>query len=153
MASTPTLALESAGKTNEQVSPELDKARFSSFHARSNSPPSGSRQDSPNHSPRFSPSRLSNSDRSQESSLSDLKLLGFLWDQKQQLKTQRKGKRKAAKSWYSRKRVKGLVALIGLVGLFFLVNWIMLLRLQDQAVNSKAANSSSVSVPLRKEVC
>ncbi|KAG2688421.1 hypothetical protein I3760_09G094200 [Carya illinoinensis] len=166
MASIPTTlsdtALESAGKTNEQephelgevgVSDraELNKARSGSFHARSNSPTSRSRQDSPSHSPRFSPSRLSNSDRSQASSFSDLKLLGFLWDRKLQLKAQQKGKRKAAKSWYSRERVKGLVALIGLVGLFFLVNWIMLLRLQDQAVDSKAENSSSVSVPQREE--
>ncbi|KAM4101749.1 hypothetical protein ACB094_05G168600 [Castanea mollissima] len=41
-------------------------------------------------------------------------------------------KRRAAKAWYSRKRVKGAVALIGLVALFFFVNWIMLLRLQDR---------------------
>lgn len=41
-------------------------------------------------------------------------------------------KRRATRAWYSRKRVKGAVALIGLVALFFFVNWIMLLRLQDQ---------------------
>ena len=41
-------------------------------------------------------------------------------------------KRKASKAWYSRKRVKGAVAVIGLVALFFFVNWIMILRLQDQ---------------------
>lgn len=41
-------------------------------------------------------------------------------------------KRRAAKAWHSRKRVKGAVALIGLVALFFFVNWIMLLRLQDR---------------------
>ncbi|XP_059438977.1 O-fucosyltransferase 2-like isoform X1 [Corylus avellana] len=163
MASTSTLsdtALESNGKPNEQEPPEsdeigvsdqtgLNKARASSFHARPSSPTSRSRQGSPCHSPRLRPSRLSN-DRSHASSFWDLKGLGlgFLWDQKQQLKV----KRKATKAWYSRKRVKGLVSLIGLVGLFFLVNWIMLLRLQDHGVDSKAVVSGiSGSVSIREK--
>lgn len=153
-------ALESRGKPKEQEAAEsdeigvadrteLNKGRSSSFHARSNSPTSRGTQDSPRHSP----SRLSNSDWSHYSSSSDLKVLGLPWDHKQQL---RKGKRKAAQAWYSRKQLKGLVGLIGLVGFFFLVNWIMLLRLQDQRVDSKtgvSGNLGSVSVRVRDRIC
>ncbi|KAB1201549.1 hypothetical protein CJ030_MR0G003144 [Morella rubra] len=146
-------ALESRGKPKEQEAAEsdeigvadrteLNKGRSSSFHAGSNSTTSRGTQDSPSHSP----SRLSNSDWSHYSSSSDLKVLGLPWDHKQQL---RKGKRQAAQAWYGRKQLKGLVGLIGLVGFFFLVNWIMLLRLQDQRVDSKtgvSGNLGSVSV-------
>lgn len=63
-------------------------------------------------------------------------------------------RRKVAKAWYSRKRVKWVVVLIGLVALFFFVNWIMLSRLQDHGVVSKARiskNSSSDSVSVSEK--
>ncbi|KAK8646303.1 hypothetical protein V6N13_120095 [Hibiscus sabdariffa] len=74
-------------------------------------------------------------------------LLRKLWgDRKKQAK---KVKRRGAKVWYQKKRVKGLIAVVALVGLFFLVDWFMLLRLQDHRVghhDGASRNSSSVSV-------
>uniref|UniRef100_A0A7N2L3P0 O-fucosyltransferase family protein n=1 Tax=Quercus lobata TaxID=97700 RepID=A0A7N2L3P0_QUELO len=108
--SDPTLDLQSNSKLNQHQSASLDyetgssdRSRSSSFHARPNSPATPSR---------------SRAAAAEEASF---------WDLKVKVK-----KRRAAKAWYSRKRVKGAVALIGLVALFFFVNWIMLLRLQDR---------------------
>ncbi|KAI3870327.1 hypothetical protein MKW92_040953 [Papaver armeniacum] len=61
-----------------------------------------------------------------------------------------KGKTSAAgRVWYRKKRVRGLVVIIGLIGFFFLMNWWMLSRLpDDSALNSNHGflnvNSSSV---------
>ncbi|GKU89887.1 hypothetical protein SLEP1_g3962 [Rubroshorea leprosula] len=100
-----------------------------------------SRQGSPVHSPRRGSSLFGNGEKGYD-------WLGFLWvGQKQQL---RKGKRKGGRVWHLRKRVKGLVVVIGLVGVFFLVNWFMLLRLQEDPVephhHGSPKNSSSISV-------
>ncbi|XVF87788.1 hypothetical protein PTKIN_Ptkin18bG0149100 [Pterospermum kingtungense] len=105
-----------------------------------------SRQGSPSHSPRLGPSRFMNGEKS-GSSFVGAQLLGKLWGggEKQSKKLRRKGGR----LWYQKKRVKGLVLVIALVGLFFLVDWFMLLRLQDHRVephNGPSKNSSSVSV-------
>ncbi|XP_028773867.1 uncharacterized protein LOC114730926 [Neltuma alba] len=134
-------------------------ARSSSFHSPSTSPTSRSHQSSPNHSPRLGPSRLSSFHRSHSSfSSSPFKwnAWGFLKNWKLQLNPpqQHKGKLKAGKSWYRTKRVKGLLLLIGLLGSFFLVNWIMLTRLQDEAVHpitelSRNSSADSVSVPVQ----
>ncbi|XVF26094.1 hypothetical protein REPUB_Repub13aG0270200 [Reevesia pubescens] len=105
-----------------------------------------SRQGSPSQSPRLGPSRFMNGEKS-GASFVGAELLGkFLGGQKKQSK---KVKRKGGKAWYQKKRVKGLVLVIALVGLFFLVNWFMLLRLQDHGIgpqNGSSRNSSSVSV-------
>ncbi|XP_054785595.1 O-fucosyltransferase 15-like isoform X2 [Prosopis cineraria] len=131
-------------------------ARSSSFHSPSTSPTSRSHQSSPTHSPRLGPSRLSSFHRS-HSSLSSSPFgwnaWGFLRNWKLQLNPpqQHKGKLKAGKSWYRTKRVKGLLLLLGLLGSFFLVNWIMLTRLQDEAAHSiteSSRNSSADSVPV-----
>ncbi|KAI3997078.1 hypothetical protein MKX01_032729 [Papaver californicum] len=60
-----------------------------------------------------------------------------------------KGKTSAGRVWYRKKRVRGLVVIIGLIGFFFLMNWWMLSRLpDDSALNSNHGflnvNSSSV---------
>ncbi|KAI4298746.1 hypothetical protein L6164_032265 [Bauhinia variegata] len=122
-------------------------ARSNSFHALPNSPTSRSRQSSPSHSPRLGPSRFSNSRRSHPRSSSfGLKTWSFLWKWEQEFKPQQqKTKMKLAKPWYRRKRVKGLLALIGLLGCFILVNWIMLVRLQHDGAPAKVAEISSDS--------
>ncbi|PON52147.1 O-fucosyltransferase [Parasponia andersonii] len=132
---------------------------WSSFiNSRLNSTPR-SRQSSPVHSPRLGPSRFSIADRSSDSQYDSsspwFKLSGFLWDQKKQ-KARQRAKRKVGRMWYGKKRIKGLVFLICLLGLFLLVNWVMLLRLQSHGVHPKAhssGNSSSVSIRrgLRKD--
>ncbi|XP_028763036.1 O-fucosyltransferase 15-like isoform X2 [Neltuma alba] len=108
-------------------------ARSSSFHSPSTSPTSRSHQSSPNHSPRLGPSRLSSFHRSHSSFSSS----PFKWN-----------------SWYRTKRVKGLLLLIGLLGSFFLVNWILLTRLQDEAVHpitelSRNSSADLVSVSVQ----
>lgn len=104
-----------------------------------------SRQGSPSHSPRLGPSRFLNGEKS-GASFVGAELLGKLWgDRKKQPKN---AKRRGGKIWYQKKRVKGLVVVIALVGLFFLVDWFMLLRLQDHRVGSddgSSRNASSVS--------
>ncbi|KAL5578757.1 hypothetical protein UlMin_011199 [Ulmus minor] len=112
-----------------------------------------SRQGSPVRSPRIGPSRFSNMGRSYDSQYeSSFFGLNVLLGRKKQRSYQR-GKRKVGRAWYGRKRIKGLVTLIGLLGLFLFVNWLMLLRLQDRGVDSEGSllgNSSSVSI--RKEL-
>ncbi|KAL0012266.1 hypothetical protein SO802_007374 [Lithocarpus litseifolius] len=103
--SDPTLDLQSNSKLNQHQNASLDYETGGSDWSRSSS--FHTRPNSP-----ATPSRS----RAAAASFWDLKVK----------------KRRAAKAWYSRKRVKGAVALIGLVALFFFVNWIMLLRLQDQ---------------------
>ncbi|KAF5728900.1 hypothetical protein HS088_TW21G01054 [Tripterygium wilfordii] len=80
------------------------------------------------------------------------KLLGFLWDRRAR---EKKVKRKGGILWYQRKRVKVLVAVIALVALFFLVDSLMLSRLQDPAVIDirveSVQNSSSGSVSVKGE--
>ncbi|KAG8494382.1 hypothetical protein CXB51_012127 [Gossypium anomalum] len=108
-----------------------------------------SRQGSPSHSPRLGPSRFLNGEKS-GASFVGAELLGKLWgDRKKQPKN---AKRKGGKVWYQKKRVKGLVVVSALVGLFFLVDWIMLLRLQDHRVGSddrSSRNASSVSAQVK----
>ncbi|KAH1065936.1 hypothetical protein J1N35_030923 [Gossypium stocksii] len=108
-----------------------------------------SRQGSPSHSPRLGPSRFLNGEKS-GASFFGAELLGKLWgDRKKQPKN---AKRKGGKVWYQKKRVKGLVVVTALVGLFFLVDWIMLLRLQDHRVGSddrSSRNASSVSAQVK----
>lgn len=59
----------------------------------------------------------------------------------------KKVKRKGEKAWYKRTRVKSLVSVIGLICFFFVVNWFMLVSLQDRGEKRDAfVNSSSVSV-------
>ncbi|PIA36784.1 hypothetical protein AQUCO_03200039v1 [Aquilegia coerulea] len=63
--------------------------------------------------------------------------------QQQFLSKQYRGKRRAVPNtatgrvvWYRRKRVRGVLAVFFLVGLFFFMNWWMLSRLQDVGVSS-----------------
>lgn len=83
-----------------------------------------------------------------------LKWLGLLGVNKKELrKVKRKG---GGRVWYQRKRVKGLLCVIGLIGLFFFVNWLMLSRLQDHGVvqqSESPVNSSSVSGSISIQVC
>ncbi|KAK9022991.1 hypothetical protein V6N11_003227 [Hibiscus sabdariffa] len=105
-----------------------------------------SHQGSPNPSPRLAPCRFLNGEKSGALFLG-AELLGKLWGDRK--KKSKKVKRRGAKVWYQKKRVKGLVAVVALVGLFFLVDWFMLLRLQDHRVGPPdgfSRNSSSVSV-------
>ncbi|GAU18420.1 hypothetical protein TSUD_203090 [Trifolium subterraneum] len=77
----------------------------------------------PNHSPRLGPSRLSSSRiRSSSSSL-----------------------------WYRRKRAKFVLALFALLGLFFVVNYVMLLRLQHQQDRPNPNPKSNLSVSLQEK--
>ncbi|KAF6159103.1 hypothetical protein GIB67_032720 [Kingdonia uniflora] len=120
----------------------------SSFHPRSHSTTPRSRQSSPR-SPTVlrgdigTPSRLSSSSLKQERSSGfkfKLRFLGFLLRGKQQqgssllLQTNR-GKRRGGRVWYKKKRLRGVGSVIGLVGLFFLMNWWMLSTLQDSNVD------------------
>ncbi|KAF2303686.1 hypothetical protein GH714_021220 [Hevea brasiliensis] len=109
-----------------------------------------SHQSSPSQSPRLSSSRLLNNDLYLDNRhgkpFSSSILFCFLRDQKQR-QVNRTVKRKGGRLWYQRKKVKGLVAVIGLVGLFFFVNWFMLLRLQDHRVADLQNYSSQNSPP------
>ncbi|XP_024923370.3 O-fucosyltransferase 15 isoform X2 [Ziziphus jujuba] len=113
-----------------------------------------SRQSSPGHSPRIGPSRFSSSDRFSDSQYeTSFSGLGSLWGRKQHLKAKQRANRK-----FGKKRLKGLVAVIVLLSLFLLFNWIMLSRLQDHGVDSRAksagnstSSSASVSISIRKE--
>lgn len=141
----------------------ITHVRSGSFHSRSGSTTPRNRQASPTHSPRLGPSRFGSfdqfsSDVHHASSFSGLKLFGFLSNQSlHKLRADKRVKKKVGTVWYQRKRVKGLLFFILLVGLFFLVNWIMLLRLQEQddriqehddnGVNSNPGFSGNVSSP------
>ncbi|KAK4803709.1 hypothetical protein SAY86_003526 [Trapa natans] len=48
--------------------------------------------------------------------------------------TFRRLKKRAGRAWYQRRRVKVIAAVIVVLGCFFLVDWLMLLRLQDQEI-------------------
>ncbi|KAL5773242.1 hypothetical protein ACOSQ2_013166 [Xanthoceras sorbifolium] len=76
------------------------------------------------------------------------KLMGFFWDTKSELKrAKRKGGGGGWKVWYQRRRLKRVVVVVGLIGLFFFVNWFMLVSLQDHGKKSESfANSSPVTV-------
>lgn len=75
----------------------------------------------------------------------------------------RRGKKRAGRAWYQRRRVKVAIAVIGLLGCFFLVDWLMLLRLEDQEIQhisfedigviGNSSLSSSVGVPSQIRVC
>lgn len=116
----------------------ISRVRSGSFHSRSGSITPRNRQASPSHSPRLGPSRFGSFDQPsgdvQHASLfSGLKLFGFSSNQSlHKLKFDKRVKKRTGIVWYQRKRVKGALFFILLVGLFFLVNWIMLLRLQEQ---------------------
>ncbi|KAJ4980579.1 hypothetical protein NE237_031416 [Protea cynaroides] len=143
----------------------------SAFHQRSHSttPRNKSRQGSPK-SPSafrefaFGPAHgLSNSHRSFYPSQSHLQSLGFnfnnqWWNRKfavfwpkqrqtLQYQIQQRLKRRAKRLWY-RKRTTVFLAIIGLLGFFFLMNWWMLSHLQDIGIGPTdgffIANSSSV---------
>ncbi|OVA19998.1 GDP-fucose protein O-fucosyltransferase [Macleaya cordata] len=146
-----------------------NSAWSSAFHARSHSTTPRSRQGSPRSSPVFRdfgfgsnhgspslPTRFSNSHRS-NSNLNNpwsvfKVVFGFFSNQKQQQQQQQqqqRGKRKTGRVWYRKKRIRGLVIVIALIGFFFLMNWWMLSRLQDDSGLSPKAgflnvNSSSV---------
>lgn len=129
---------------------EPNTSSLSSFiNARLGSNTPRSRQSSPGHSPRIGPSRFSSSDRFSDSHYEpSVSGLGSLWGRKQQ----RGKKRKIGRTWYGKKSVKGLVAVIVLLGFFLLFNWMMLSRLQDHGVNptgKSSGNSPSVSVSIR----
>lgn len=129
------------GPSSDQAEPST--AWPSSFHYRSGTP--RSRQSSPSHSPRHSsgPTRLSNSDRfsDEDSHYDTTSFWGGLNVQR------RSGKRKVGSAWYSKKRVKGLVGVIGLLVLYFVMNWVMLLRLQDHRLHTKSWFSGNSSSP------
>lgn len=120
-----------------------------------------SRPASPSHSPRLGPSRLSNAEKPfsyspYDSSSSFFKVFNFLGNEKQQLKSKQRGRRKESRVWYAKRRVKWLVALIGLLGFFVLVNWMMLLRLPYNGVDSNDGSKekdSSDSVTVTVRVC
>ncbi|XP_031391555.1 O-fucosyltransferase 15-like isoform X2 [Punica granatum] len=74
----------------------------------------------------------------------------------------RRGKRRAGRAWYQRRRVKAVVAVIGMLACFFIVDWLMLLRLQDHNIeiedfevignsSSSSSNSSKVPPPIKGE--
>ncbi|KAF8030239.1 hypothetical protein BT93_E2628 [Corymbia citriodora subsp. variegata] len=115
--------------------------RAGSLHPRS--PRSGPAEPS-----RPQPSRFSSSDLSCDggSSFSCVKMqaLEFLWGREKELsKAQQRAKRKMARRWYKR---RGVIFVSGLMGCFLLVNWWMLLSLQDHKVSIKggvSGNSSS----------
>ncbi|KAE8700453.1 O-fucosyltransferase family protein isoform 2 [Hibiscus syriacus] len=109
-----------------------------------------SRQGSPSQSPRLGPSRFLNGEKSGASFVVG-ELLGKLWgDRKKQSK---KVRRRGSKLWYQKKRVKGFVVLVALVGLFFLIDWFMLLRLQAHRVGPRGGSSrSSVSIQPQPQV-
>ncbi|KDP20702.1 hypothetical protein JCGZ_21173 [Jatropha curcas] len=129
------------------VSDRTEKTGF--IHSRTNSSSSSSMnlQSSPRQSPRYNQHGMP---------FSWSKLLGFLSDQKQR-QVNRTVKRKGGRvEWYQRKRVKGLVTVIGLLVLFFIVNWLMLLRLQDHRIidpqnHSSQDSASSISVSVKTE--
>lgn len=137
----PVPELEDDGPSSDQAEPST--AWPSSFHYRSGTP--RSRQSSPSHSPRPSsgPTPLSNSDRFSDGD-SHYATTSF-WGG---LNVQRKsGKRKVGSAWFSKKRVKGLVGVIGLLVLYFVMNWVMLLRLQDHRLHTKSWFSGNSSSP------
>lgn len=147
-----------SGAVDELVPGEEDsdspETRVGTGRVRSGSTTPRNRQASPSHSPQLGPSRFGSFDQSSgdvhhASSFSGLKLFGFPSNQSMhKLKADKRVKKKAGAVWYRRKRVKGLLFLILLVGLFFLVNWVMLSRLQEQDVrlqeqDNKGVNSST----------
>ncbi|XP_004507662.1 O-fucosyltransferase 15 isoform X1 [Cicer arietinum] len=90
----------------------------------------------PNHSPRLGPSRLSSSRSRSHLSSSSSSSSSCFW------------------LWYRRKRAKVLLALIALLASFFLVNYVMLLRLQHQQEDephpiAKSTLPSSLSLSLQ----
>ncbi|OAY24593.1 hypothetical protein MANES_17G027700v8 [Manihot esculenta] len=129
------------------VSDPPETSRF--FHSRPNSATSMSPQSSPSQSPRLGSSRLINNDlcfNSQHSKPFLLSIFLGLRDQQQRL-VNRTMKRKVGRVCHQRKRVKGLLGVIGLVGFFFLINWFMLLRLQDHRIADLQNHSSQNSPP------
>ncbi|XP_022954884.1 O-fucosyltransferase 2-like isoform X2 [Cucurbita moschata] len=123
--------------TDEEGS-DSPESRVGISHVRSGSTTPRNRQASPTHSPRLGPSRLGSFDQSSgdvhhASSFSGFKLFGFSSNESlHKLKVDRRVKKRAGIVWYQRTRFKGILILILLVGMFFLVNWVMLLRLQEQ---------------------
>lgn len=139
----------------------ISHVRSASFQSRSGSTTPRNRQNSPTHSPRLPPSRFGSFDKfsgdvQYASSFSGFKIFGFLSDHSSdKFKVDKRVKKRAGAVWYQRKRIKGILFLIMLAGLFFFVNWVMLLRLQEQddriqehdsnAVNSNPEYSGNVS--------
>ncbi|KAL0534558.1 hypothetical protein IC582_028849 [Cucumis melo] len=139
----------------------ISHVRSASFQSRSGSTTPRNRQNSPTHSPRLPPSRFGSFDKfsgdvQHASSFSGFKIFGFLSDHSSdKFKVDKRVKKRAGAVWYQRKRIKGILFLIMLAGLFFFVNWVMLLRLQEQddriqehdanAVNSNPEYSGNVS--------
>ncbi|KAM1245858.1 hypothetical protein ACFX15_036365 [Malus domestica] len=80
------------------------------------------------------------------------------WEMDSGLKMQRRAssRKVAERAWCSKKRAKWFVGVIGLLVLFFLMNCVMLLRLQDHGIRSESGFSgnssvSSVSVTIREK--
>ncbi|KAF4379245.1 hypothetical protein G4B88_010639 [Cannabis sativa] len=139
----------------EEELSEPNTSLSSFINSRLNSSTPRSRQSSPANSPRPGPSRFSFADRScdskYDSSFHGFNIFGCLLDQKKQKPRQQRARRKVGKVWYGMKRVKGIVILIFLLGLFLLVDWIMLSRLQNHGIHPKARSSTnSASVSARK---
>lgn len=146
------------GRSNGEVNDQPDEesqpgsAGFRAGSLRPRSPRS-----SPAEPGRPRPSRFSSPDLSCDggSSFSCVKMKAweFLWGRDKEVsRTQQRVKRRMARRWYKR---RGVVLVIVLVGCFLLVNWWMLLSLQDQKVGIEggvAGNSSSaVSFHVKKE--
>lgn len=139
----------------------ISRVRSGSFHSRSGSTTPRNRQTSPTHSPRLAPSRFGSFDQfagdvQHASSFSGVKLFGFPSNHSShKSKVDKRVKKRVGTVWYQRKRIKGILFLILLVALFFFVNWVMLLRLQEQdgsiqehednAVHSNPGYSGNVS--------
>ncbi|XP_050367724.1 O-fucosyltransferase 15 [Argentina anserina] len=124
------------GPNSDQADPNAARLS-SSFLFRSGTP--RSRQSSPGHSPRPG-TRFGDADSETTSCWGE----GFSVQR-------RSGKRRAERAWYSEKRVKGFVGVIGLVVFYFVMNWVMLLRLQDHRLHSKSwfsGKSSSSPAPV-----
>ncbi|XP_062013557.1 O-fucosyltransferase 2-like isoform X1 [Rosa rugosa] len=117
----------------------------SSFHFRSGTP--RSRHSSPGHSPR--PGTGTGHTRFGDADSQTTSFWGGLSVQR------RSEKRKVERAWYSKKRVKGIVGVIGLLVLYFVMNWVMLLRLQDHRLHSKSwfsGKSSSSPAPISEKL-
>ncbi|KAI6704577.1 hypothetical protein NL676_007539 [Syzygium grande] len=136
-------------KPGEENQPGSADFRAGSLHPRSP-------RSSPAEQSGPQPSRFSSSDLScgNGSSFSCVKMeaLEFLWGRdKERSKTQQRAKRKMARRWYQR---RGVLFVIGLMGCFLFVNWLMLLSLQDHKVSIQGGvtgnSSSAVSFRIKE---
>ncbi|XP_068324427.1 O-fucosyltransferase 15-like [Pyrus communis] len=104
------------------------------LHYRSGSSTPRSRPSSPTNSPGNGLTRFSTSEAPLD------------WVPKMQRRTSAR-KVGVERPWYSKKRVKGIVGVIGLLVFYFLMNWVMLLRLQDHGIRSESGFPGNSSLP------